>query len=141
MKFVEVKRNISASPTEIWKILTDAHRLETKYLGIMKIEGTIALGCKLKLWSEVSPDRPFSLKVTEFEPGKHMTWEGGMPLGLFTGRRQFNLTPNSNSTELHIHEEFAGPLSGLIWRSMPDLKPSFEKFADGIKYIVEGKVE
>ena len=141
MKFVEVRRNISASPTQVWKILTDANRLVAEDLGIIKLEGTIALGSKLKLWTEVSPDRAFSLKVTEFELGKHMIWEGGMPLGLFTGRRQFNLTPNGNSTELHIHEEFTGPLSGLIWKSIPNLKPSFDKFADGIKSIVERKVE
>jgi hypothetical protein len=42
-----------------------------------------------------------------------MTWSGGMPLGLFRGVRT------------------------LIWRSMPDLGPSFRQFADGLMERVE----
>lgn len=141
MKFVEVRRHISAPSSHVWQILSDARRLEVEDLGILKIEGDIALGSKLKLWSEVSPDRAFALVVVEFSPTERMVWEGGMPLGLFTGRRQFNLTPIDSGTELHIREEFSGLLSGLIWKSMPNLEPSFNKFADGIKSIAEGSVE
>lgn len=45
-------------------------------------------------------------------PGERMTWRGGMPLGLFTGTRTYRLTP--------------------------DLQPSFARFADGLKWRVEG---
>jgi hypothetical protein len=33
---------------------------------------------------------------------------------------------------------FRGPLTPLIWRSMPDLNPSFRKFAEGLRERVEG---
>jgi hypothetical protein len=37
----------------------------------------------------------------------------------------------------HMREEYTGPLLGLIWRSMPDLGPSFDRFANGLKRRVE----
>jgi hypothetical protein len=36
-----------------------------------------------------------------------------------------------------MREEYTGPLLPLIWRSMPDLRPSFERFARGLKQRVE----
>ena len=36
-----------------------------------------------------------------------------------------------------MREESPGPLLPLIWRSMPDLGPSFEQFAAGLKSQAE----
>ena len=36
-----------------------------------------------------------------------------------------------------MREESRGPLLPLIWRSMPDLGPSFEQFAAGLKSQAE----
>jgi hypothetical protein len=36
-----------------------------------------------------------------------------------------------------MREEYSGPMLGLIWRSMPDLQPSFDQFAAGLKKRVE----
>ena len=36
-----------------------------------------------------------------------------------------------------MREEYSGPLLRLIWRSMPDLGPSFERFARGLKQRAE----
>ena len=67
-----------------------------------------------------------------------MTWSGGMPLGLFKGVRTFTVTPaGDGATVFHLREEYTGPLVGLMWRSMPDLGPSFEQFANGLKAWVE----
>ena len=68
-----------------------------------------------------------------------MVWQGGLPLGLFRGIRQYNLTGTAEGTEFHMREEFSGLMLPLIWRSMPDLTPAFEKFADGLKLAAETK--
>jgi hypothetical protein len=84
----------------------------------------------------VEPSVP--VKVTEFTPGRRMTWSGGMPLGLFKGVRTFTLAPGSDGTTgFTMREEYTGPLLPLIWRSMPDLGPSFRQFADGLKERAE----
>ena len=63
---------------------------------------------------------------------------GGMPLGLFRGARTYELSPAAGGgTAFHMREEYTGPLLGLIWRSMPDLGPSFDRFARGLKLRVE----
>jgi len=36
-----------------------------------------------------------------------------------------------------MREVYSGPMLGLIWRSMPDLGPSFDKFAAGLKERAE----
>jgi hypothetical protein len=67
-----------------------------------------------------------------------MGWAGGMPLGLFKGVRTFTLSPQgTGTTKFTMREEYTGPLLPLIWKSMPDLGPSFEKFAKGLKAEAE----
>lgn len=138
MKHYEVRRTLKASPADIWAIITDGEALQKANLGITRFEGSVEPGATIKLWSEVSPKRAFTMKVQEFQPTRRMVWKGGMPLGLFTGVRQFNLSEVAGGTEFHMREEFSGPLLGMIWKSMPDLGPSFEKFADGLQTMVGG---
>jgi hypothetical protein len=138
MKSYEATATIQASPDAIWAILTDAPGYPTWDSGVERVEGDIAPGAKLKVVSKANPGRAFPVKVTELSPGQRMTWSGGMPLGLFKGVRTFTLTPGSDSTtRFAMREEYTGPLLPLIWRSMPDLGPSFRQFADGLKQRAE----
>ncbi len=141
MKVVEIRRTLKATPARVWSFLTDATVLQTADSGITKIEGRISDGSKFKLWSEIDPNRAFSLKVTKFDPGKTMIWTGGMPLGLFVGKRVFKLIPQRDQTELHIREEFSGLLASLIVSKMPDLQPSFSRFMDAVQLVAEGSNE
>jgi len=69
-----------------------------------------------------------------------MVWTGGIPLGLLTGARAFVLRPRDDgTTDFTVHEEYTGPLLPLLWRSMPDLGPSFTQLARGLKAEVEHK--
>lgn len=67
-----------------------------------------------------------------------MTLAGGMPLGLFKGVRTYRLEPQSdNTTRFTMREEYTGLMLPLIWKSIPDLGPSFNKFADALKTKAE----
>ncbi len=137
MRFFETRRVIDAPPQKIWEILTDAARLQ-KGFGILRIEGRISLGARLKLWSEVAPDRAFRLRVREFVPARRMIWQGGMPLGLFTGTRVFTLEPlTPDRTEFILREDYSGPLAALIFPKLPDLNPAFRQFADALQKAAE----
>ena len=136
MKF-EVRRDIAASAERVWSIMTNAKTLQNGAFGITRIEGEIKPGAKIKVWSEVSPGRAFPLKVAEWSPGSLMTWEGGMPLGMFKGVRRFTLTPSTGGVAFHMQEVYSGLLSGLITKSIPDLTPSFDTFANGLKAASE----
>ncbi|HEV7651558.1 MAG TPA: SRPBCC domain-containing protein [Actinophytocola sp.] len=138
MKSYESSARINASPEQVWQILSDGARWADWESGVERVEGDIAESAKLKIFTEVTPGRAFPLKVVGLEPTRGMTFAGGMPLGLFRGVRQYTLRPVSDSvTEFTMREEYTGPLLPLIWRSMPDLQPSFDKFASGLKQRVE----
>lgn len=113
-------------------MLTNASKLASGPIGITRLEGTVALGEQLTLWTEATGDRPFKLTVTTLEAGKQMVWEGGMPLGLFKGVRRFSLSPSGEGTTFEMSETFSGLMAGLITKSIPDLNPAFEKFANGL---------
>lgn len=130
---------IEADPDRIWPILVDTPSWPDWDSGVVRVEGRVALGEKLKVVSEVNPGRAFPVKVTELEPSRRMTWKGGMPLGLFRGVRTYNLEPEAGAgTRFTMHERYSGPLLPLIARSIPDLGPSFDRFAGGLKQRVEG---
>jgi hypothetical protein len=137
MKSYDAAATIDAPPEAVWSILTDAPAYAQWDSGVQKVDGRIAPGEKIKVVSEANPGRAFPVKVTEFEPGRSMVWSGGMPLGLFKGVRTFTLAPEGSGTRFAMREEYTGPLLPMIWRSMPDLGPSFEQFARGLKARAE----
>ncbi len=134
VKHYDAATTIKASPDRIWALLTDAPNYPGWNPSVERIEGRIAPGETIKVIVKVNPGRAFPVKVTEFQPGRRMVWSGGMPLGLFKGERTYVLTPDGDgSTRFTMREEYTGPLLPLIWKSIPDLGPSFEQFASGLK--------
>jgi hypothetical protein len=137
MLHFEVQRVIRAPAERVWSILVDAETLVRGDVGVTRIDGRIEQGANIKLWSEAAPGRAFPLRVTEWEPCRRLTWEGGMPFGLFRGVRRFTLSGVDGGTNFHMREDYSGPMLGLIAKSMPDLTPSFEKFAHGLQALSE----
>ena len=138
MKEFSATTSIEASPDTIWAILTNAAGYPEWDPGMERLEGRIAPGEKVKAFTKLSPGRAFPATVTEFVPGRKMTWTGGMPLGLFKGVRTFTLTPQSDSaTEFTLREVFTGLLLPIFGRSIPDLTPTFEEFVAALKTRAE----
>ena len=138
MRAYEATATINAPPERIWAILTDGAAYADWDSGVDRVEGRIAPGETITVYSKASPGRAFPVKVTDVVPNQQMTWSGGMPLGLFRGVRTFRISPaGDGATRFHMREEYTGPLLPMIWRSMPDLGPSFEQFAKGLKARAE----
>ena len=115
-------------------ILTDAPAYTEWDSGVVRMEGSIGLGEKFKLFAAINPKRGFAIKVSEFVPGQGMTQLSGMPLGLFKGVRTLTLTRQADgSTQFEVRERFSGPLLQLTGRAIPDLNPSLQQFAAGLK--------
>ena len=144
MRFYEVDVTIQAPAARVWEVLTDAAGYVEWDSGIVRLEGNLTLdgklkpGGKLKVYSAISPKRAFPVSVTQLEGGRRMTWEGGMPIpGLFKGVRTFVLTEDGSATNFLMREQFTGLLLPLMWRVMPDLQPTFDQFANGLKAQAE----
>ena len=142
MKQFNAKANIKATPQEIWKVLTEIEKYPEWDPYCIRIEGTLALGAKLKAFSKLSPGRAFPVKVTELTDSKKMAWSGGMPFGLFNGTRTFELIAQEDgSTNFEMKEVFSGPFLALIGKSIPDMTEAFDKFAKMLGLPYPGGVE
>ncbi|MEM6638136.1 MAG: SRPBCC domain-containing protein [Pseudomonadota bacterium] len=137
MKTYTTAISIAAPVERVWRTLTQGMPEAPKTFGILQIDGSLARNSRIKIRSEVDPKRTFALNVRAFDPPHRMVWQGGMPFGLFTGTRTFDVSSRDGSTWFDMTEVFSGPLSGLIVKSMPDLTPSFEKFASALKERAE----
>jgi len=134
VKYFEASSDIKAKPERVWQVLTDGERYPQWDSGIERFEGRIAPGATVKLLVKVNPGRAFPLKVTELSSNRRMVFSGGMPLGLFRGVRTYTLEPDAaGGTSFRMREEYTGPLLGMMWKSIPDLGPSFQQFANGLK--------
>ena len=139
MKEYSATTTINASTDIIWNILTDAPSYPEWDPGMDRIEGTIALGNKLTIYTKLSPDKAFPVTVTDIAARQSMTWSSGMPLGLFKGERTFTLAQQSGgSVKFTVREVFSGLLLPLMGRSLPDLTSTFEEFVAGLKKRAEG---
>jgi hypothetical protein len=140
MKHFETSTTIEANPERVWAVLADTSAWGDWDSGVVNVDGDAAPGGKIKITSELNPKRAYPVKVGEFDPPRRMSWVGGMPLGLFRGVRTYTLTPEGEGrTRFEMREEFTGPLLPLIWRSIPDMQPSFEQFASGLKQRAEAR--
>ncbi|MBL8348520.1 MAG: SRPBCC domain-containing protein [Rubrivivax sp.] len=138
MKSFEVTCQIHAPVARVWALLTDVAAWPAWNTTVPKVQGTVALGQQVTVYTTASPGRAFPVKVSELEPPRRMVWTGGMPLGLFTGRRTYTLREDSpGSTTFTMSEAFTGPMAPLITRSIPDLQPLFDEFAVCLKRAAE----
>jgi hypothetical protein len=129
---------INAPVEQVWPVLADLEHWPAWDSAVARTAGRLARGERVTLWPEANPNRGFRLRVTRFDPPTDLTLEGGMPMGLFRGVRTYRLSPDpAGGTHFEMREVYSGPLLGLIGRSIPDLQPSFETFAAGLKQRVE----
>jgi len=138
MKAFAVTIAIRATPERIWALLTDSAGYPGWNHTVDLVEGTIAPGERITVHAKISPGRAFPVKVSEWEICRRMVWIGGMPLGLFTGTRTFELKPGANGTvEFSMREAYTGLMAPLIGRSIPNLQPAFDEFAGDLKRASE----
>jgi uncharacterized protein YndB with AHSA1/START domain len=138
MRYYEAVSTIDARPEAVWAVLTDGASWPGWDSGVDAVEGLIAPGGTVTIRSQAAPGRAFPVKVTDFQPPSRLQFTGGMPLGLFRGVRTYEVTEEARGlVTFRVREEYSGPLLPLIWRSMPDLGPSFDRFANGLKQRVE----
>jgi hypothetical protein len=131
---------IRATPEALWAILTDGPGYADWNPEINRIDGRIALGEKIKAHVVLHGGKvqPVSVVVTALEPLRRMVWTGGMPLGLFKGRRTLSLVQRAGGiVEFTMHVHFSGLLSALIAKSLGDRQPDIDALAAGLKKWAE----
>ena len=123
---------IKADASVIWALLTNAQDYPRWNSTVTSLEGTIALGEKIKLKSILDEKRTFKLKVTELEPNSRLVWGDGK------GTRVYTLSPQEDGSILFNMDEKLGSFLFPIYAEMiPSFDESFEQFAHDLKKEAE----
>jgi uncharacterized protein YndB with AHSA1/START domain len=130
---------IGASLEAVWAVLTDGGGYREWNPEITRVEGRIALGERITAHVRLGDGaiRAVPLRVSALEPPRRMEWTGGLPLGMFVGRRTFTLTANPGGTEFRLHLHMSGPLAPLILKSVGDRQPEIDSFSTALKLRCE----
>lgn len=130
---------IEAPPEKVWAILTDGTAYVDWNPEIVAVDGPMTLGAPITAHVRLGDGavRRVRQRVQAFESPRRMVWVGGIPFGLFMGRRVFTVTPVGAGTEFRMHLQMAGLLSPLILKSVGDRQPEIDRFARGLKERVE----
>src|SRR5262249_43483587 len=106
---------------------------------IVGLDGRMALGERIRARVKIGGRtiRDVSLRVTGFAAPSRMEWTGGLPLGLFTGRRIFTLTPGEGMVEFRMLVQMSGPLAGLMVKATGHRQPELDAFSMGLKARAE----
>jgi hypothetical protein len=138
MKSFATRIDIQAPVDKIWRILTDLPRWRQWNSTVERTVGNVERGAKVTVFVKQNPGRAFPLRVIELDAPRRMVWAGGMPLGLFRGTRVYELAaPSTAAVVFSMREDYTGPLAGLIGKSIPDLQPAFDEFAQCLKREAE----
>jgi len=141
MTTIEATTEIAAPATRVWEQLLDLSAWPARDPLLERAEGSLTPGGRLTVHLRDGA-RPFRLRVLTAEPGRRLVLRGGMPLGLFHGTRHYTLDPlTGDRTGFAVREVYAGPLAPLVTRSIPDLQPSFEAFAAGLRRDAEAATD
>ena len=130
---------ISAAPAAVWSVLTDAAGYASWNPEIVAIEGQFAADSRIKAHVKLGKGavRRVSLRVTDLDPPISMEWTGGLPLGLFVGRRQLTVAPHAKGAEFRMVVTMTGPLASLMVKSTGDRQPELDQFSAALKARAE----
>ena len=127
-----VSIDIQADKSIIWALLTNAHDFPRWNSTVISIDGTIAMGEKIKLKAKLDPNREFKLKVKEFNPETKLVWGDAM------GNRVYTLKAiGNNLTNFSMVEKIGGPIFPLFAKMIPPFDGAFEQYAKDLKAEAE----
>ena len=132
--------HIAAPPEAVWTVLADAAGYAAWNPEIVAIDGRFATGERITATVHIGGGvmRSVPMRVAVFQPPVRMEWIGGLPLGLFVGRRMFFVTPGDGATEFRMDLRMTGLLSPLIIRSVGHRQAEIDSFSAALKKRVEG---
>src|SRR5690348_15539338 len=98
---------IDTPPERVWAILVDGARYAEWNPEIFAIDGALAAGRHITAHVRLGDGatRRVRMRVTEYTAPTRMVWTGGLPLGLFVGRRTYTVTRAGAGAEFRMHLE------------------------------------
>jgi len=120
-KSIKTEIIINASAATVWKILTDFGRYPEWNPFILRTEGQLAPGQRLRnTLKNGNSQIVFKPVVQEVTPGRSFSWLGSLFIkGLFDGRHYFSIEEIGPGQVKLLHgEDFSGILSGIFLKQI-----------------------
>jgi len=128
---------INASKEKVWSILADLNAYSVWNPFIVKSEGVLQVGTRLKnMLQNGDKTIVFKPKVVEVVPNRSFGWLGSLWVkGLFDGHHYFEIEEISENQVNLVHgENFSGILSSLILKQIGnDTRNNFVKMNQALK--------
>lgn len=138
--------DIDATPQRVWQVLTDLPAYPDWNPFIVRAEGRIAVGSRLRLRMQPVGGRPVTLKptVVEASDGSCLRWRGtvGIP-GLLDAEHEYRIIErDGGGSTLHQVEQFDGVLVPLMKASLHrKTLPAFVAMNEALKVRTEREVD
>ena len=119
---IEDRFETEASVETVWRVLMDFDRWATWNTLAARAPAVAVAGAPLRLWLKtgVGPGIFLPARFDRVEPGRFLTWKGGVP-GLFHARHGFDLEAlEGGGTRIRHHETFSGMLHSPVVRALGD---------------------
>ena len=135
-KSVHTEIDISASPENVWNVLTDTQKIKEWNKVLIPIEGELEEGNTIKY--EFHQDENnlslISAKVEKIEENKLLNQSGGMPL-ILTFDHKYILEESNGGTKVIIHEDYRGAMVPF-WDPAP-VEQAYSRLNVALKERVE----
>lgn len=139
MKSFSAGIDIDATPDSIWAVLVDTANWPTFDPYSERIEGQVALGETITVFSRLAPGRAFPVKITTLQRPRQMAWSNTMPLGVLKSVRSHTIHTQGSGCRFEISEVVSGAMLAVLGGVLPDLTEPFAAFCSGLKARVEGR--
>ncbi|MBV9790053.1 MAG: SRPBCC domain-containing protein [Chloroflexi bacterium] len=139
MKHFSASIDIDATPEAIWAVLIDTTSWPMFDAYSERIEGQLALGETITVYSKLAPGRAFPVKITTLEQPRQMAWSNTAPLGVLKSVRTHTISTHGSGSRFEINEVVSGPMLAVLGGALPDLNEPFAAFCSGLKARVEGQ--
>jgi hypothetical protein len=132
---------ISASPDEVWSVLTDTASFPSWNPFMRKLEGELTVGAKLLVVIQPPGRRrsTFRPTVLTVAPARELRWLGRLLIpGLFDGEHSLRLEPTPNGgTRFTQTEKFSGILVAPFKGTLDSTDTGFQQMNEALKARVE----
>ena len=138
---IETGIDIDASPSRVWRLLTDFAGMPAWNPFIKSISGNLTQGSRLSVY--IAPPGKSGMRfhptVLSVRPERELRWLGHLLFsGIFDGEHYFLLEPIGESrTRLRQGETFSGLLVGLLSGTLSATEAGFEAMNTALKQQAE----
>jgi hypothetical protein len=142
MRLIDTRIEIATSPMRVWSVLTDFARFPEWNPFIVRIEGTLEPGARLRV--QIKPPgksaMTFTPTILVARPAKEFRWRGRLLLpGIFDGEHAFELESRGDGCSFRQSERFTGLLVPLLGGALAATQRGFEAMNAALKRRAEAE--